>query len=128
MTEPRIVCPKCNTSMKLTESLAAPLIAKARKQVEQQLAEKEQEFAKREVNLRKSQKAIAQARQSMDTEIAKRLQTERTAIAESEAAKARLAVGADIEQRDRLATGLNLDQLQQKLAGIFQPVGSFCER
>src|SRR5882724_2391163 len=82
MTEPRIVCPKCNTSMKLTESLAAPLIAKARKQVEQQLAEKEQEFAKREVTLRKSQKAVAQARQALDTEIAKKLQIERTAIAE----------------------------------------------
>jgi hypothetical protein len=118
MTEPRIVCPKCNASMKLTESLAAPLIAKARKQVEQQLAEKEQEFAKREVNLRKSQKAIAQARQSVDTEIAKRLQTERTAIAESEAVKARLAVGADIEQRDRLLTELqhNLDANNAKLA------------
>ena len=118
MTEPRIVCPKCNTSMKLTESLAAPLIAKARKQVEQQLAEKEQEFAKREVNLRKSQKAIAQARQSMETEIAKRLQTERTAIAESEAVKARLAVGAEIEQRDRLLTELqhNLEANNAKLA------------
>jgi hypothetical protein len=118
MTEPRIVCPKCNTSMKLTESLAAPLIAKVRKQVEQQLAEKEQEFAKREVNLRKSQKAIAQARQSMDTEIAKRLQTERTAIAESEAVKARLAVGADIKQRDRLLTELqhNLEANNAKLA------------
>jgi hypothetical protein len=28
----------------------------------------------------------------------------------------------------KIATSLNLDQLQQKLAGIFQPVGSFCER
>jgi hypothetical protein len=28
----------------------------------------------------------------------------------------------------KIATGLNLDQLQQKPAGIFQPVGSFCER
>jgi hypothetical protein len=35
--------------MKLTAALVTPLIAKARKQVKQQLAEKEQEFAKREV-------------------------------------------------------------------------------
>jgi len=104
--------------MKLTESLAAPLIAKARKQVEQQLAEKVKEFAKREVTLRKSQKAIAEARQAMDTEIAKKLQIERTAIAESEAVKARLALGADIEQRDRLLTELqhNLDANNAKLA------------
>ncbi len=118
MTEPRIVCPKCNTSMKLTESLAAPFIARTRKQLEQRLAEKEQEFAKREVNLRKSQKAIAQARHAMDTEIAKKLETERTAIAESEAIKARLAFGADIEQRDRLLTELqhNLNAKNAKLA------------
>jgi hypothetical protein len=118
MPEPRIVCPKCNASMKLTESLVAPLIAKARKQVEQQLAEKEQEFARREVILRKSQRAITQARQAVDAEIAKKLQTERTAIAASEAVKARLAFGADIEQRDQLLSELqhNLNANNAKLA------------
>jgi hypothetical protein len=111
MTEPRIICPKCKTSMKLTESLAAPLIEKARKQVKQQLAEREQEFAKREANLRTSQKAITQARQAIDTKVAKTLQVERTMIAESEAIKARLALGSEIEQRDELLT-----QLQNSLA------------
>jgi hypothetical protein len=104
--------------MKLTESLAAPLLAKTRKQVEQQLAEREREFAKREVNLRNSQKAISQAQQAMNIEIAKRLRTERIAIAESEATKARLALGADIEQRDRLLAELqhHLDANNAKLA------------
>jgi hypothetical protein len=118
MTEPRIICPKCKSSMKLTESLAAPLIAKTRKQVEQQLAEREREFAKREDNLRNSQKAITQARQAIDAEIAKKLQLERTVIAESEAVKARLAIGAEIEQRDELLTQLqnNLEANNAKLA------------
>jgi hypothetical protein len=118
MTEPRIICPKCKSSMKLTESLAAPLIAKARKQVEQQLADKEREFTKREVNLRNSQKAITQARQAIDTEVAKKLRAERTAIAESEAVKARLALGAEIEQRDELLTQLqnSLEANNAKLA------------
>jgi hypothetical protein len=118
MTEPRIICPKCNTSVKLTDSLAAPLIAKTRRQVEQQLAKKEQEFAKREVSLRNSQKAIIRARRTMDAEIAKQLEVERTAIAESEATKARRALGADIEQRDRLLTELrhNLTSNNAKLA------------
>jgi hypothetical protein len=103
--------------MKLTAALVTPLIAKARKQVKQQLAEKEQEFAKREVILRKSQKAIIQA---MDSEIAKRLQTERTAIGESEAVKARLAFGADTEQRDQLLTEhqYNLNANNSKLAEV----------
>lgn len=33
--EPPLVCQKCKTTTKLTESLAAPLIAKTRKQFEQ---------------------------------------------------------------------------------------------
>jgi hypothetical protein len=106
MTEPRIVCPKCNASIKLTESLAAPLIAKTRKRIEQQLAGKEREFAQRDVNLRNSEKAVTRARQAIDTEIAKKLRIERTAIAESEAVKAQLAFGSEIEQRDRLLTEL----------------------
>jgi hypothetical protein len=118
MTEPRIVCPKCNASIKLTESLAAPLIAKTRKQIEQQLAGKEREFAQRDVNLRNSEKAITRARQAIDTEIAKKLRIERTAIAESESVKARLAFGSEIEQRDRLLTELqhNLNANNVKLA------------
>jgi hypothetical protein len=109
MTEPRIVCPKCNTSIKLPESFASPLIAKARKQVEQQLAAKAREIAKREVNLRNSQKAVTQARKDMNTEIAKKLQTGRTAIAESAAEKARLALRAEIQQRDELLAQLQDD-------------------
>jgi hypothetical protein len=38
MTEPTIICPKCKTEIKLTESLVAPLIESTRKQFEQQLA------------------------------------------------------------------------------------------
>jgi hypothetical protein len=118
MTEPRIVCPKCNASIKLTESLAAPLIAKTRKQIEQQLAGKEREFAQRDVNLRNSEKAIARARQAIDTEIARKLRIQRTAIAKSESVKARLAFGSEIEQRDRLLAELqhNLNANNVKLA------------
>lgn len=37
MTESTIICPNCKTEIKLTESLAAPLIAATRIQFEQQL-------------------------------------------------------------------------------------------
>ena len=40
MTEPTITCPKCKTEIKLTESLAAPLLASTRLQFEAQLARK----------------------------------------------------------------------------------------
>ncbi len=51
MTEPVIVCPNCKTEIKLTESLAAPLIESTRKQFEQRLSEKDVEVAKREQTL-----------------------------------------------------------------------------
>ena len=48
MAEPTITCPKCNTEIKLTESLAAPLIESTRREYEQRLAQKETEIAAEE--------------------------------------------------------------------------------
>jgi hypothetical protein len=52
MAEPTIVCPSCHTEIKLTKSLAAPLLAATRKQFEQQLAQKDSDIAKREQAMR----------------------------------------------------------------------------
>ena len=101
MSEPTIVCPNCRTEIKLTESLAAPLIAETRKQFEQQLALREADFTKREADLRTSQDELAKARDAINDEVATRLKAERTAIVEAEAKKARLALAGDLEQKDR---------------------------
>ncbi|GMR21075.1 MAG: hypothetical protein BMS9Abin36_1674 [Gammaproteobacteria bacterium] len=45
MTEPTTTCPKCKTEIKLTESLAAPLIESTRQQFEQQLAQEDSKIA-----------------------------------------------------------------------------------
>ncbi len=55
MTEPQIICPNCATEIELTGSLAAPLIAETRKQFDAQLAQKEADFSRREIALRKTQ-------------------------------------------------------------------------
>lgn len=47
MTEPTIICPNCKTEIKLTESLAAPLIESTRKQFERRLAQKDSEIQQR---------------------------------------------------------------------------------
>jgi hypothetical protein len=118
MSEPQIVCPKCNTEIRLTESLAAPLIAETRKRFEQQLAQKEADFAKREAGLRQSQAELAKAREDIDVEVGKKLKAERSSIVEAEAKKARLALANDLEQRDRLVAELqqNLTANNVKLA------------
>ena len=52
MTDPTLTCPACRTEIKLTESLAAPLIADTRRRYETQLAQKEAEVAAREAAIR----------------------------------------------------------------------------
>lgn len=111
MTEPQIVCPNCATEIKLTESLAAPLIAETRKRFDAQLAQKEADFSRRETALRRTQDELARAREAIDEDVAKKLKAERAAIADAEAKKARLALADDINHRDR-----QLSELQQLLA------------
>jgi hypothetical protein len=96
--------------LKLTESLAAPLIAESRRQFEQQLAAKEADVGKREAALKKTQDELAKAREAIDEQVAVKLKTERASIAETEAKKARVALANDLEQRDK-----QLAELQQNL-------------
>jgi hypothetical protein len=110
ISQPQVVCPKCNTPMKLTDSLVAPLVVKLRKQLEQQMARKGGDFAKREAKLRKSQQALASARNEIDSKVAKQLERERASISKSESQKARTALAAELRQRDR-----QLEELQENL-------------
>ena len=60
MPEPAITCPQCKIEIKLTESLAAPLIQATRREFETRLAQKDADFAKKESILRDREAAIAQ--------------------------------------------------------------------
>lgn len=66
MTEPTIVCPNCKTEIKLTESLAAPLIESTHQQFEQQLAQKDSDIAKREQVMREKEKLLTDAKIAPD--------------------------------------------------------------
>lgn len=66
MTEPTIICPKCKTEIRLTESLAAPLIETTRKQFEQQLAQKDADVAKREQSMREKERQLIDAKNTFD--------------------------------------------------------------
>jgi hypothetical protein len=76
MPEPTITCPKCKNEIKLTESLAAPLIESTRKEYEKKLKQKDLDLEDREKSLRKE-------------------------IATEEIRKAKLAVSNEIEQKTR---------------------------
>lgn len=106
MAEPTINCPKCGTEIRLTESLAAPMLASVRKQYEDRLLAKDTEISKREASLRDQQAAVAKAQGAVDEQVAAKLRTERTAIAAEEAKKARLALESDLSGKDRLIADL----------------------
>ncbi|MHB1142243.1 MAG: DUF2130 domain-containing protein [Sulfuricaulis sp.] len=122
MTEPTIVCPNCKTEIKLTESLAAPLIESTRKQFEQQLAQKDSDIAKREQAMREKEKQLADAKNKLDEQVAnqveEQLNKDRARIAAEESKKAKLAAATDLEQKTRELTDLQevLKQRNEKLA------------
>ncbi|MBI5907495.1 MAG: DUF2130 domain-containing protein, partial [Burkholderiales bacterium] len=92
MTEPTIICPHCKTEIKLTESLAAPLIASTRLQFEAQLAQKDANIAQRENAMREKEKALTDAKRDLDEQVAdqvaSQLKTERARVAAEESKKA----------------------------------------
>src|SRR3984957_12446648 len=91
MAEPTIICPKCKNEIKLTESLAAPLIESTRKDFEKRLAQKDIDIAGREKTVLEQEAALVKARETLETQVAERLQLERGKIAADEAKKAKLA-------------------------------------
>jgi hypothetical protein len=105
MTEPTISCPQCKTEIRLTESLAAPLIAATRKDFERRMATKEQEVAAREMGIREKEKEVTEAKSRMQEQVADQvsvqLKSERIRVVAEEARKANVAAAAEIEGKNR---------------------------
>lgn len=110
MNEPVIHCPTCRTEIKLTESLAAPLIAETRRQFEETLAARDVEFAEREAALKAKEGELAAAKASIAEQVTTKVKAERAAIAAEEAKKAKLLAASDIEQKTK-----ELNELQEVL-------------
>lgn len=117
MTEPTIICPNCKTEIKLTESLAAPLIEATRKEFEKRLSLKDADIAKRESAMREKEEALSRAKEAIDEQVAEKVKLERAQIVTEEAKKARLAVATDLEQKSTELEDLKnaLNQQGEKL-------------
>ena len=111
MNEPTITCPNCKTEIKLTESLAAPLVESTRRQFEERLKKQEQEISAREAAVKKELEAI-------EAQVAAKLKSERVAIVAVEAKKAREAVSDELlkAQQEKMATEELLENRNRKLA------------
>jgi hypothetical protein len=109
MPEPTIICPKCKSEIKLTESLAAPLIESTRIDFEKRLAQKDLDIAGREKSIREREETLSKAKDALETQVAERVQQERGKIAADEARKAKLALGNDLTQKTKEITESGAD-------------------
>ena len=114
MSEPTIMCPSCKIEIKLTESLAAPLIESTRRDYEKRLAQKDAETAKREAEIRLREEAVAKAKEQLDEQVAEKIRLERGRIAADEAKKAKLALQTDLDQRTKELADLNALMLERE--------------
>lgn len=122
MTEPTITCPNCKTEIKLTESLAAPLIESTRQQFEQRLAQKDSEISQREQAMRDKEKQLAEDKRKLDdqvaSQVAEQLKAERARVIAEESRKARQASAVELENKARELAELHevLKSRDEKLA------------
>lgn len=111
MNEPTITCPSCKSDIKLTESLAGPLVEQTRRQFVEQLNEKDRLVEKVQADIAAEKKRVELERQAIEATVAARMDDARKQIATDEAERAKRIVAADIEERDR-----KFAELQQMLA------------
>lgn len=116
--EPTITCPKCNAEIKLTESLAAPIVQSTREAYEKQLAQKDSEIAKREQAIKAREEALASEKAAVDQQVQDKVKAERAKIAAEEAKKAKLTFATDLDQKAQELTDLKevLKVRDEKLA------------
>ena len=118
MAEPTVFCPQCKSEIKLTESLAAPLLESIRRDYEQRLSQKDAEISRREKSLQERAESIDKAKQDLDREIEQKLRSERARIVAEEEQKAKLAIANDLEQKIKEISSLHgiLKERDKKLA------------
>jgi len=122
MAEPTIKCPKCNQEIKLTESLAAPLVEATRNRFEQLLAQKDIDVIQRKKEIDLAEEKLVHAKQSLDDQVLLKVKDqlikERTRIIDEETKKAKRAVATDLAQKEKELTELQtvIEINQEKLA------------
>jgi hypothetical protein len=116
--EPILHCPNCNHEIKLTESLAAPLLEETRRRFQEQMARKDAEVAGKIDALRTEQQELTTAREQIDEQVQQRLAAERIQVVAIEARKAREAASAELQAKTTEAAELRrlLDANNTKLA------------
>lgn len=98
-TDPQITCPHCKSEIKLTESLAAPLIAATRADYEKRMQSQADALAKERADLQQQQSKLAHATANVEQEVAERLEAQRAALVAQEQKRVRSTVEFEMQQK-----------------------------
>ncbi|MCS3695326.1 hypothetical protein ABIF07_000206 [Bradyrhizobium elkanii] len=104
--EPTLHCPNCDHEIRLTESLAAPLLAETRQRFQQQLASKDAEMERKTEALRLEREQVAKDREQIEDQVARRLTAERAQLVAAESKKAREAAADELQAKEAEAAEL----------------------
>src|SRR6201993_2183321 len=128
--EPTLRCPNCNHEIRLTESLAAPLLAETRERFQEQLAIKDAEVSRKTEALRLEREQLARDREQVEEQVSRRLASERGQLIAAEAKKAREATAADLQAKEAEAAELRktLEVNNAKLAEAQQAQAEILRR
>jgi hypothetical protein len=129
--EQTMQCQQCGYEMKVTESLAAPLIAAVERKYQQQMREQQAALAGREREVADRSAALEQQAADAERRIAEQLRTrldiERRQVAAQEAERAKQNVAADLERQARELADqqTRLDALNGKLQAAQEQEAEF---
>lgn len=122
MAELTITCPHCKSEIKLTESLAAPLLETKQKEFDQKLVQKDSEIAQRETAIRAKENKLIEAKSKLDEQVTihvqKQLKIDRKIIEKEAETRAQRVIGADLDNKTKEVSDLQeiLKKREEKLA------------
>ena len=97
MNEPTIVCPKCSTEIKLTETLAAPMVAAVEEKYKKQLKDVVSRVEDDKAALRVEQDELATKHKQLDAQVQEKMEAQRSTIAAEERKKAEAHAAKELD-------------------------------
>jgi len=113
-----IRCPQCNAEIKLTESLAAPLVADLKEKHQKELEAKDREAERRETEIQERELKILQAEKNVEARVMELLEAEKATLREAIAAEEKRSNEFQMQQKEQELVDAReqLRQREEKLA------------
>jgi hypothetical protein len=118
MNEPTVECPKCGTEIKLTETLAAPMVAAVEEKYQAQMRDLSRQVEDDRGALRVEQDELAARHKQLEEEVTKKAEESRVRIRGEE--KRRLQFAMEEQQKELDAKDMKLAEAQREQAALMR--------